>query len=700
MDNLLEELKKRSIFKVAVAYILVGWILVQVAAAIESLVEMPDWFGAVVLAFIVIGFPVAMVLAWAYEVTPEGIKKTSKKANSKKASSKHSPVDLAIIVILLSALGYVLYTPEETREIITDRTTLPGIAVIPFENMSGNADNEQFTSGLHDDLLTQLSRINGLKVISRTSVLKYKNTDKSMTQIGEELGVETIIEGGVQRVDDHIRINVQLIDAKTDKHLWAETYDRKLSVKSIFEIQSEIAHKITDSLKVSITRREDKSIFAAPTKNMEAYEAYLRARELRKQIASSGSADSIFLLNNAIFHSSMAVTLDPEFGAAWAELASNRLLRYFDRTKNPQDAKLGKAAADRAKLISPDLPEVYEAYAYYHYYVTVDYDKALEYINLGLESKPNDLYMITTSSYINRRSGRFVDALKNYELWTNLDPTSDAGPGQRSDILFYIRRFREAVAIMEDSFAIPKPMLDSLVLHRSFNFDGNVEQYIKHLEKEVKEQNLPPTFFREDILFNASYVTPTKLFKELVEENFITDTELTKYQGLRAILYYRTGEHEKLKEYAAKTIPELKQQIEEFPTNFYNHYELSLLYVLTDDKEQAEKSIVKMLQQFPYEKDRFETGLWAIKEAFSFYAFMGEHEKSFRLLDEYLGLPGSESLARVKLGFTMDGMENWPGYDKLVATHGLTHKDYSDEPMLEFGERFSGYAFKKDEPIE
>ncbi|MDH5630390.1 MAG: hypothetical protein OEY96_09590 [Gammaproteobacteria bacterium] len=695
MQELLKELKRRSIFKVAVAYILVGWILVQVAAAIESLVEMPDWFGALVLTLIVIGFPIAMILAWAYEVTPEGIKKAGKKSKSKKSTNKHSPVDLTIIAALILTVIYLIYQPADETETLAfaDR---PSIAVIPFENMSGTDENEQFTNGLHDDLLTQLSKIKNLRVISRTSVLEYRDTKKNMIQIGEELGVGSIIEGGVQRIGDRVRINVQLIDAKTDEHLWAETYDKKLTVQSLFDIQSEIAHKIASTLKISMSRSDDKKIFTVPTKNMEAYEAYLKGKEMRQTNMQTYNSMGYQYANNYL---NKAIMIDPEFAGAWTEFSINYFLLYFNKTKDPIHAELGKLAADRAKQISPEIAEVHEAFAYYHYYVTVHYDKALEEINKALALKPNDSMMINTRGFINRRSGRFVDAINDFKQVSSLDPSSRAH-NMTMTLLFMLRRYNEMIDTLNNNiYQKEDNFMSTLLMIAKMNKTGNVEQYLNDSVALFKKPDLR-LVGQEAILDNLAFDAPVALFQELMEYAQNNNLEISLRQHLKIILMYRTGKIEEAKQIAFKLIPEVKKQIEQFPKSFEHYYNLLLLNALLDDKEETQKSIEKILHTFPYEKDQFQSGLYAIRSTVSAYAFIGEKEKAIRMLDKYLGLPRSDSLAKVKLDFTMEGMENWPGYNKLVETHGLHHKDYSGEPMLEFGERFSGYAFKKDKPIE
>jgi TolB-like protein len=304
--SLFNELKRRNVFKVGIAYLVIAWLIMQVADVMIDNIGAPDWLFKFILLVLGIGFPLAVFFAWAFEMTPEGIKK--EKDVDRAQSITHQTgrkLDFMIIGVLVVALGYFIYEsrfagePEkgsepfsqdaavdsdaaenEKRALTPIEATDNSIAVLPFANRSNLDDDSFFTDGIHDDLLTQLAKINDLKVISRTSMLKYKDSTKSIPEIAAELGVTNILEGGVQRAGKRVRINAQLIDVTTDEHLWAETFDREMTVENIFDIQSEITRQIVQAVRGELTEEETQALAEVPTDNLDAYEAYLHARRI------------------------------------------------------------------------------------------------------------------------------------------------------------------------------------------------------------------------------------------------------------------------------------------------------------------------------------------------------------------------------------------------------------------------------------
>ncbi|MGI9200615.1 MAG: tetratricopeptide repeat protein, partial [Woeseiaceae bacterium] len=278
-NGIISELRRRNVFRVAIAYVVVTWLLLQVVDILVPMLTLPEWVGRLIFLLLVVGFPIALLFAWAFEMTPDGVK--LEKNVDRSTSITHvtgRKLDRAIIGVLVFALAAAIYanfqddpeavpeaasaeqvSSDEVPEVIATPDK-PSIAVLPFANRSANQEDEFFVDGMHDDLLTQLAKISGLKVISRTSVLQYRDTEKSMKVIGDELGVKALLEGGVQRAGDRIRINVQLIDASTDEHLWAETYNRELTADNIFEIQEEISLEIAGALHAALSPDEQKRI--------------------------------------------------------------------------------------------------------------------------------------------------------------------------------------------------------------------------------------------------------------------------------------------------------------------------------------------------------------------------------------------------------------------------------------------------------
>ena len=303
MASVWGELKRRNVVRVAVAYAIVSWLILQLTDVLVPMLNLPESVGRLVFLLLLVGFPLAMFFAWAYELTPEGLKKEKDVDRSESVTHLTGrKFDFAIIGLMAVAILYLVLdnyvldkAPSEIAdEVAQESIAAPAesdksIAVLPFRNRSAVPEDAYFVDGIHDDILTQLAKLSSLdKVISRTSMEQYRETTKPMPQIGRELGVATILEGGVQRAGDRVRINVQLIDAGADEHLWAETYERQLTVENIFAIQSEIPTAIVEELRATLSVEEREYLAAVPTDNMAALESYFLGKErLEKRTTSA-----------------------------------------------------------------------------------------------------------------------------------------------------------------------------------------------------------------------------------------------------------------------------------------------------------------------------------------------------------------------------------------------------------------------------
>ena len=282
MISFVEELKQRNVLRVAAAYALVAWILIEAGSVLLPLFGAPDWLFKAYVVAVMGGFVVALTIAWAYEMTPDGVK--LEKNVDRRTYRPTSPRRLNIAIIALLAIALTVSIFFNVTEIGQQRQAASpspdrlSIAVLPFTSRSSDSENQFFTDGIHDDLLTRLSDIESLRVISRTSVLEYRDTTKNIAQIGEELGVATIVEGAVQRFGNQVRITVQLIDARMDEHIWSHSYDREMTMANLFDIQSEISSQIASSLRAALTPEEQTRLTSVPTTNLEAYTLYAAGR--------------------------------------------------------------------------------------------------------------------------------------------------------------------------------------------------------------------------------------------------------------------------------------------------------------------------------------------------------------------------------------------------------------------------------------
>ncbi len=332
--SLFNELKRRNVLRIAAAYVVAAWLLIQVTETIFPLFGFGDTPARLVVIVLAIGFIPSLIFSWVFEITPEGLKKDADVDSEKSLTqSTGRNLDRIILAVLALALGYFAFDkfvldPVEDEQIaqsarqegltaaLSKSLGDKSIAVLPFANRSNREEDQFFTDGIHDNLLTTIAKIGSMKVISRTSVMEYRNTIKKLPQIAKELGVANILEGAIQRSGNQIRINVQLIDAVTDEHLWAEIYDRELTAENLFAVQSEIAKKIADALQAELSTDEQRRIDARPTDNLLAYEAYMRGRQL---MATRDGAK----LKRATEEFSKATEIDPMFALAWVGVADS-----------------------------------------------------------------------------------------------------------------------------------------------------------------------------------------------------------------------------------------------------------------------------------------------------------------------------------------------------------------------------------------
>jgi TolB-like protein len=443
--SFIEELKRRNVFKVGIAYLVASWLLLQLTEVLTELLELSTDIGKTVIILLVVGFVPALIFAWAFEMTPEGIKREKDVDRSESIAPRTGrKLDYTVIAMLALIAGYFIWearfkapaSPE--IEVATEQPTpatepLPAepsplqetspldsdaIAVLPFANRSNIEDDLFFTDGIHDDLLTQLAKIDDLKVISRTSVMEYRDTTMKIPEIAAELGVGKILEGGVQRAGDRVRINAQLIDVATDQHLWAETFDREMTIDNIFDIQSEITRQIVTAVKGELTESERVTLNDRPTDNLAAWESFLHARAILAETdygADKYQRAEPFALD--------AVRQDPEFAEAWTTLAGIQMQGiWIGYANTPEQREAVRESLQRAVALAPNSPEVKLAQADYQYRVEVDYDASLALLEQALPMAPGNAELHRNMALSLRRLGRWEASVAAFERTLELDP--------------------------------------------------------------------------------------------------------------------------------------------------------------------------------------------------------------------------------------------------------------------------------------
>lgn len=525
-----EELKRRNVFRVGFAYAVTAWVLLQVIDLILDNSDAPGWVMDVFMMVVVLGFVVSLIIAWAYEVTPEGIKRESEvdrdQSITRHTAKKLNYITLGAVAVLIVLLLADRFLPGESpSQPVTSvenndagESAAPepepalqrGIAVLPFTNLSEDPNNAFFAGGVHEDVLTNLSRIAGLRVISRTSMLNIAERGMDIREMGEYLGISHVLEGSVRRAGDQVRVTVQLIDASNDVHLWAENFDRKLD--DIFAIQSEIAQKIASALEAEMSPQQVQRMAEAPTHNLEAYDLYQKARELgRVWLEAEGFKQQLPLLEEA-------VAMDSEFLDARVMLVAiyGRLVWTGSDPKGVYRDK-AKQLSDHIVKKWPGRPEADYALGNYYYTVERDYEKALALYLKVLPHQPGDSELLLSISSCYKRLGQSDLGLPVIERALSLDPQHPSLNGELGFHLLGQQKYAEALQQFEytvNQFPDDLSARFSLASY-SLKGKGDVDNYFEQMAF-IQSVN-PRSAFLDDMFFRMQLANsdPDQLVAEI-----------------------------------------------------------------------------------------------------------------------------------------------------------------------------------------
>ena len=481
--NFFVELKRRNVYKVAVAYIVAGWALSQGIAQVFPVFDVPNWVVRLLVLLIILGLPVALVLTWMFEITSEGILRTEMAdampgvVQRKKHAWIYVVVIGGLVSIGLFLLGrYTAQTPRQNEEaggVISAKS----IAVLPFDNLSGDPDNAYFTEGVQDEILTRLAKVADLKVIARTSTQKFKSAPENLPEIAKQLGVLNILEGSVQKANDQVRVNVQLINALTAAHVWADTYDRKST--DIFAVESEIAKSVADALQAKLTGAEKSSIVKAPTADPEAYELYLKGRFFWNK---RSGAD----LRKAIEYFDQAIAKDPNYALAYAGLAdSYLLLPNYGSASTQESLPPARAALNKALELDDSLAE---AHASSGLLATFEcrLERAITDFERAIQLKPNYATAHHWLMFGRLALGHLDQAVEEGKRALKLDPLSPIINADFAWTFFCARRFDEAERQARKTLEIdPQFFLAHYYLGQVLQFKGQLTEAIAEFQKAV-----------------------------------------------------------------------------------------------------------------------------------------------------------------------------------------------------------------------
>jgi TolB-like protein len=681
------ELKRRNVIRVALAYLVLSWIVLQIADVLVDTMELPGVWSRAVLGLLLVGFLPTLVFAWVYELTPEGIKKESEIPPAESITAHTAKkLNVAVIVLLVAAMGMFAAdrflgprapaTPtaesapataapaaEPVEEPVADEPALAlGVAVLPFANLSTEAENAFFASGVHEDVLTYLSRVGDLRVISRTSVENYADSTLSLPAIGRELGVSHVVEGSVRRAGNRVRVTVQLIDVETDAHIWSENYDRTLD--DIFAIQTEIAQAIVAQLETELTPGEAESLAAVETTNIRAYELYVEGREFFAEGRRSYSVPA-FARSAARFQG--AVAEDPGYLSAWKGLvdACGMVIWFGSPVQSADCRSTIEAAVEHMQKIAPDSADTRTAMGIYRYRVARDLAGAVDILAPVVSERPNDVDALSYLAFAGRRLGLWETALDAVRRVVVLDPANRRGHRNLIEVLVNSANWGEAVdAALAAAQRFPDDTgfrLDHaalLYLHR-----GELSEYREVLPQMPPDQrisaNYPP--------FADGVFTGVDDALAWVQAIDIPGGPWVVYKSLvKAWIYYAWGE-DVASQFSEEERARLEAAIEEVAGEPVANGVIAQMYALLGDRDQALEWREKTLQSVEGRKDVLDRNTVRVAAA-EVLALTGDAERAWRDLEPLIRQPSGPT--EWQLYFDLPNRRMYagvPGYEALRA---------------------------------
>ena len=679
LGKFFSELKRRNVYKVAVAYAIGGWALAQGIAQVFPVFGVPNWIVQLIVLLIVIGFPIALVLAWAFELTGEGLKRTEEADFARPRAKSHAWIYVAVIGAFLSIGLFFLgrYTAGPAQHAAVD-TSIKSIAVLPFENLSDDKQNTYFADGVQDQILTNLARVSDLRVISHTTVRQYKSGQpRNLREIGKQLGVTHILEGSVQRAGDRLRIAAQLIDARTDSQIWAGTYDR--TAVDLFAIQSELAESIVAQLQAKLSPQQKADIEARPTQDLVVFELYLRAKQI---VDSYLIADDVrAALLSALQSLEQAVKRDPDFVSAYCYIArANDLLYFFDLDPTPDRIRLADAAVKAALRLRPDSAEAHFAMADFLFRCRRDYDGALKELAIARPGLPNDTAFFILSGYINRRRNNWAQAERDFWNAVAIDPRNPNAYNLLADTYNLERRHLLAAQVYDRVLSAGERT--PIVFYRRdsaiFNRTGNSTELRKVLsENPDMDVGGGQTAYRVMFaLIDGNFAEAERVLAASPREDF-QDIDYSFYYPkawFEAMIARAKGDSARATAAfsAARTI--LEQRLAAKPEDARTIAVLAQVDAGLGHKELAIQEAQQAVDLMPVSKDIYDVAL-VLEGLAQVYTWTNEPDRAIELLQKLVTMPGYTNYARLKLNPMWNPLRGDPRFEKIV--NSLAPKDQS-----------------------
>src|SRR5437762_3729412 len=659
-----EEVKRRKVYRVAAAYIIAAGGVIQLASAAFPAWELPNWALRLVISLLLLGFPIALMLAWAYDITPQGVRATPTPAVPGSHRRRNIIMLVATGVIISAAAGFFLLPRVSAHKV--DKS----IAVLPFENFSDDKANAYFADGIQDDLLTNLAKIGDLKVISRTSVMPYRGKASKLREIGKALGVGTILEGSVRRVGNRVRVNVQLINAENDEHLWAEDYDRELT--DVFAIQTDLAQKIANELRAKLSPSEKAQMEQKPTENGEAYLAFVQAHNL------SCAVEDLEKLKQSELLYQRAIELDPNFALAIARYSQLQswIVHTFERT--PQRREKAQTLAERALQLQPDLPEAHLARGYSYYWGDNNYDAALKEFEIAQRGLPNESEVYLAVGAIQRRQGKWADSTTNLEKAASLNPKDIWALQNLAFNYQMLRNFDKANATIDRALAFDPTALGPLEVKcqlavaekGDFSVTEKAFEAVKSVPMSA-EQKLKTATSRADV-----FLLERRYTEGLQAAESLPDDQLAALPGALFGKYYSVGFARKAlhdevgaRDAFLKAKNAVEEQLQRSPDVEKTHIQLARVLAQLGEKDAALAEAQRATELLPESKDAF-GGPEITAGAAEVYSILGENDRAIESLDGLLSRPSAVTVESLKVNPIWDPLRSDPRFQTLLQKYG------------------------------
>ena len=659
MSGFFEELQRRKVYRVAAAYIIAAGFIIQVGSAVFPAWELPNWTLRLVVVLLLIGFPIALILSWAYDVTAQGIRATPTVSAPGTHRRRNLILLIATGVIVSAAAGFFLLPRASARKI--DKS----IAVLPFQNLSDEKDNAYFADGMQDDILTNLSKIGDLKVISRMSVMSYRGEGtRNAREIGKTLGVAALLEGSVRRVGNRVRVNVQLIDANNDEHIWAEDYDRDLT--DVFAIQTDLAQKIASALQAKLSPNEKARLDRRPTQNPDAYLLFLQAHDYADLTDmfhdTSLKAEPLF---------EQAIKLDPNFALAFASLSMMESWVYHSSDPVPARREKARLNADEALRLQPDLPEGHLALGFSYYYGDRDYERALDEFEIARRGLPNESQAYLAIGSIQRRQGKWAESTANLEKAATLDPKNISILVNLCFSYMALRNFETADKVIERGITASPQSFQARALKGfiAVLWKGDLsaaEKVFSSAPPETDPNGLATGARAWILVLERKYPDALQALERFRGETMFTSTTAPSPKAfLEGLIYLLQGDKTKAQAELGHARVISEKLLREAPADPARHAQHGLILAMLGQKEEAIAEGKRAVELLPESQDALD-GPQGTAALAQIYAWIGESDEALRLLDHLLAVPSNITVPMLKLDPAWDPLRQDPRFQALI----------------------------------